>query len=52
MLLAVLHALGATDVHRENLVAAGDRPVLVDAETVMHPQLLDTGATGALQPRF
>ncbi|HUF35699.1 MAG TPA: type 2 lanthipeptide synthetase LanM [Gemmatimonadales bacterium] len=36
-LLALLHALGATDCHMENLIAAGDRPVLVDGETLLYP---------------
>src|SRR3982074_3100847 len=29
----------ASDVHCENLIAAGDQPVLVDAETGFHPTL-------------
>ncbi|MGL4176032.1 MAG: DUF4135 domain-containing protein [Dermatophilaceae bacterium] len=33
---AVLSALGATDMHHENLVAAGSRPVLLDLETALH----------------
>jgi type 2 lantibiotic biosynthesis protein LanM len=37
-LLCVLHALRATDCHRDNLVACGEFPVLVDAETVMQPE--------------
>lgn len=36
-LLAVTYALGFTDCHFENVVAAGDHPVVVDAETMMHP---------------
>lgn len=38
-LLAVLHALDATDMHCENVVAAGDQPVIVDVETLLHPRL-------------
>lgn len=38
-LLALLHAVRALDVHCENLIASGDQPVLVDAETVFHPTL-------------
>jgi type 2 lantibiotic biosynthesis protein LanM len=34
-LLAVFHALGAVDCHLENLVAHGEHPVLVDAETIL-----------------
>ncbi|WP_165960393.1 type 2 lanthipeptide synthetase LanM family protein [Actinocrispum wychmicini] len=36
-LLALLHILHAGDMHHENLVAAGDTPVLVDVETLFHP---------------
>ncbi|TFV74259.1 type 2 lantipeptide synthetase LanM [Blastococcus sp. CT_GayMR20] len=45
MLLAVLHLLRATDCHYENLIAHGDQPVLVDAETLMYPdpRPLDAG---------
>ena len=36
--LALLHALDATDFHYENLVAAGEHPVLVDLEALFHPR--------------
>ncbi len=35
--LAILHLLGATDFHHENLIADGEFPVLVDLETLLHP---------------
>jgi type 2 lantibiotic biosynthesis protein LanM len=35
MLLAILHALGTTDIHCENLIACGEHPVVVDLETLM-----------------
>jgi type 2 lantibiotic biosynthesis protein LanM len=35
MQLALLHALGGTDCHRENLIAAGEHPVLIDLETLL-----------------
>lgn len=38
MLLCLLHALEATDCHRENLIACGDQPIIVDLETLMHPR--------------
>ncbi|MFI9010670.1 type 2 lanthipeptide synthetase LanM family protein [Actinosynnema sp. NPDC053489] len=38
-LLALLYAVDGTDVHYENLIAAGDQPVLVDVETVFHPNV-------------
>ncbi|MCB9688018.1 MAG: type 2 lantipeptide synthetase LanM [Alphaproteobacteria bacterium] len=43
-LLAVLHVLAGTDVHFENLVAVGEHPALIDAETLFHPGLLGDGA--------
>lgn len=33
-LLAILHALSANDFHRENLVANGENPVLIDLESL------------------
>jgi class II lanthipeptide synthase len=38
-LLALLHAVRATDMHHENVLADADRPVLVDVETLCHPTL-------------
>jgi type 2 lantibiotic biosynthesis protein LanM len=35
--LAVLYALDATDLHNENLIAAGEHPMLVDLEALFHP---------------
>ncbi len=34
--IALLTVLEATDVHFENIIASGDHPVLVDAETLFH----------------
>ncbi|MBP2476688.1 type 2 lantibiotic biosynthesis protein LanM [Crossiella equi] len=45
-LLALLHAVQATDIHCENLIADGDTPVLVDLETLFHPDLTGAPATG------
>ena len=39
MLLCLVYALGGTDLHCENVVAAGEQPVLVDLETILHAQL-------------
>ncbi len=36
MLMALVHALCGSDCHRGNLIAAGEHPVLVDLETLMH----------------
>lgn len=37
-LLALLYALEATDFHFENLIAAGEHPVLIDLESLFHPR--------------
>ncbi|MFC4590860.1 type 2 lanthipeptide synthetase LanM family protein [Sphaerisporangium corydalis] len=39
VLLAALHAVHATDMHCENVIACADQPVLIDVETVFHPDL-------------
>ena len=39
-LLALLYLLDASDLHAENVIAAGDQPVLVDLETVFQPRLI------------
>ncbi len=53
-LLALLYAIDGQDMHMENIVAAGEQPVLVDLETLFHPLrdellLLDApGETGLI----
>lgn len=37
--LALLYALGATDFHYGNLIAAGEHPMLLDLEALFHPSL-------------
>jgi lantibiotic modifying enzyme len=37
-LQALLYLLGATDCHRENFIVHGTEPVLIDLETLLHPQ--------------
>lgn len=51
-LLAVLHLLGATDAHCENLIAAGPQIHLIDAETLLQPAEVDgdDGPAGAGDP--
>lgn len=39
VLLAALYATHAADMHSENLIASGAVPVLVDVETLFHPDL-------------
>lgn len=51
-LLALGWALGSCDMHSENIVAVGDRPYLIDAETVMTPprrSLRDAQAVAVLE---
>jgi type 2 lantibiotic biosynthesis protein LanM len=36
-LLALFHVFAATDMHQENIIAAGDHPVPVDLETLLQP---------------
>ncbi len=38
-LLALLYVLDATDFHQENLLAAGEHPVLIDLEALFHPRV-------------
>jgi type 2 lantibiotic biosynthesis protein LanM len=37
--LALLYALEATDLHFENLIAAGEHPMLLDLEALFHPRV-------------
>ena len=39
--LALLHTLYAGDFHFENLLAAGEHPMLIDLEALFHPSLID-----------
>ncbi|RYG40909.1 type 2 lantipeptide synthetase LanM, partial [bacterium] len=45
-LLCVLHHLYAIDVHRENLIAHGDRPYFIDSETLMQPMARGSAGSG------
>ena len=38
MLLAILHILEGVDCHRENLIASGPHPVMIDTEALLTPQ--------------
>ena len=46
-LLGLLHLLGASDCHRENLVANGEHPVVIDAEVLLNPEATPWGETHA-----
>ena len=37
--LAIMHLLGASDLHAENLIASGGVPVVVDCETLFTPKV-------------
>jgi type 2 lantibiotic biosynthesis protein LanM len=45
--LAVLYALEAVDFHSENLVAAGEYPVLIDLEGLFHPRVAGSQRPGS-----
>lgn len=38
--LALLYTLDAVDFHYENIMAAGEHPILVDLEALFHPRIL------------
>jgi type 2 lantibiotic biosynthesis protein LanM len=44
MLLCLIYALQGNDCHFENIIASGEQPVLIDLETVMHPQAVEPDA--------
>ena len=48
-LTAVLHVLGCTDCHHENLIACGDQLLLIDTETLLEPELPDHVSEAAAQ---
>jgi len=41
MQLCLVYVLEATDLHFENIIAHGEDPVIIDLETLMHPQLYE-----------
>ncbi|HKV38914.1 MAG TPA: type 2 lanthipeptide synthetase LanM family protein, partial [Blastocatellia bacterium] len=41
--LALLYALEAVDFHYENLIASGEHPVLIDLESLFHPDVRTMG---------
>jgi type 2 lantibiotic biosynthesis protein LanM len=45
--LALLYALEASDFHCENLIAAGEHPMLIDVEALFHPRLDKPAPEGA-----
>ena len=47
--LALLYAMEATDFHCENLIAAGEHPMLPDLEALFHPRVGETDLQKAEQ---
>lgn len=47
--LALLHALGASDMHFENLIAVGEHPMLIDLETVITPRAMGASTATPLR---
>jgi type 2 lantibiotic biosynthesis protein LanM len=45
--LAILYALSAADFHHENLIAAGEHPVLIDLEALFHPSGFEVASRSA-----
>ncbi len=40
MLLCLIYLLDGTDIHKENLIASGEFPILVDLETLFHSEVV------------
>lgn len=50
--LALLYALEATDFHYENLIAAGEYPVLIDLESLFHARTETLDSNEAEDPAY
>lgn len=51
-LAAVFYALGSTDMHGENVLSAGEHPMVVDTETLLCARAPDIGGTGEFSADF
>jgi len=49
-LLAVVRVLGLSDLHAENLIAAGAWPTIIDLETLFHPAASRFKSSGSAPP--
>lgn len=49
MLMGILYLLGATDCHHENLIASGEDLILIDTETLLHPEANSIDGSGVEQ---
>jgi type 2 lantibiotic biosynthesis protein LanM len=45
MLMCLIHTLKGKDCHYENLIANGEYPVLIDMETLLHPEIKNSPST-------
>jgi type 2 lantibiotic biosynthesis protein LanM len=52
MLVCLIYALEGNDGHNENLIAAGEHPVLIDHETLLQPRIRSFGPPGEEGPLF
>ncbi len=50
MLVCLIYALEGSDCHQENLIAAGEHPVLIDHETLLQPRIRYFGPLGEEGP--
>jgi len=50
MLVSLIYALMGSDCHQENLIAAGEHPVLIDHETLLQPRIRSIGSAGSEGP--
>ncbi len=50
MLVCLIYALEGNDCHQENLIAAGEHPVLIDHETMLQPRIRYFGPPGEEGP--
>ncbi len=50
VLTALLFGLGSVDIHLENIMACGDRPSLIDIETLISPSYMEQARTKQLEP--
>jgi type 2 lantibiotic biosynthesis protein LanM len=50
MLVCLIYALEGTDCHKQNLIAAGEHPVLIDHEALLQPRIRYFGPPGKEGP--
>ena len=50
VLTALLHGLGSIDMHLENIMACGDRPAVIDLETLITPSFEKQARNKQLEP--